>query len=58
VVTAVHVADFLDREAGNPVEADRHGSLESGYLEGLGLANLLEAWRGLRVAASAEEDEP
>lgn len=51
-ITAVHAADFLDREAGDPAAAAIHGSLDLEYLRALGLEPRLAAWRELRDQAS------
>ncbi len=46
-LTAVHVADVLDHESNHVPEAAKARLLDAEYLERLGLADRLPAWRGL-----------
>ncbi len=54
VITAVHVADALERAAEAPAQIAPIAELDHEYLGQLGLAERLEAWRQLRSDLLAE----
>ena len=54
-LTAVHVADCLENEAG-PEEGHIQTQLDSTYLEEIGLADLVIAWREMRDSINARSD--
>jgi len=49
VITAVHAADVIDHELCCEIGGGYSESFDTGYLEGLGLTDRLEAWRRLHL---------
>jgi len=57
-LTAVHVANALAREGDPDLGEDEGDSLHMAYLERIGLAERLSAWRALRDSPDNEDEEP